>query len=234
MGNRRKDPAWLCRLKEEIERLEAQNQRLKAIVRRLRTEKNSWAERARHDPLTGLLNRRGFKKQVEPFLKAAKAFKSGGQRRKSFVVENLALIVFDIDRFRRLNSTHGHLGGDAVLQAFAGLLGERVRAVDFAARWGGEEFVVGLVGSSREEAFKVAEEIRERVEKMVVVWHPRPGHGRSATFTVSAGVADFTSAHDFEELFEQADSVLMRAKREGRNRVIVRERPNQPSLSIVS
>ncbi|KKU93942.1 MAG: Cph2 [Candidatus Jorgensenbacteria bacterium GW2011_GWA1_48_13] len=199
--------------------------KLRAEVRRLK-------ELAVRDELTGLLNRRGFNEFAAPFLKAARVSRSGVERRKKRVVSGYAVVIFDLDRFKRLNTTHGHRGGDAVLQAFAHLLLERVSGMDLVARWGGEEFVLLFPGASAEDAYRIAEEIRKKVERMFVVWHARKSRGRGTNFTVSAGVADFSIAFDFDDVLGHADGALFRAKKEGRNCVVVYGRDKQSSLQL--
>lgn len=126
----------------------------------------------------------------------------------------LSLIMVDLDDFKRLNDTRGHLEGDRVLLKTAGLITESLREIDIAARYGGEEFAVILPETSRTGAYVVADRIRKRIE----------GHfGRrrsSAPVTLSGGVACYPEdAANTEELIRRADEGLYRSKADGKNRI---------------
>jgi diguanylate cyclase (GGDEF)-like protein len=155
-------------------------------------------EAARRDHLTGLFNRRGV---VELFEGMA------AQRRGAF---DLAVILIDIDHFKRLNDTHGHDFGDQVLAAFAGVIGGSVRMGDMAARWGGEEFVVVCADVDRRGAQRIAEKLRERVESH--------DFGACGTVTASFGIHWAHSAEpDLSRMVALADMALYAAKAGGRN-----------------
>jgi len=156
------------------------------------------------DPLTGLYNRRRFDEKLEEY---AATCRQSGRR--------FALMVIDADHFKRVNDTHGHQTGDAVLRHLAGLIAGCVRSTDFVARFGGEEFVVLLPEpSDREEGRLVAEKIR------IAVGHaPFPGVGH---LTVSIGLAFcHGGGKPLATILERADKALYQAKQEGRDRVCV-------------
>ena len=170
---------------------------------------------AYRDELTHLYNRRGFKNDARKFLKEVVLFKNNPERRKSFIVKNLSLIIFDIDYFKKFNDTYGHQAGDKVLKLLAKLIIKKVREIDLVARWGGEEIVVCLIGAGEKDAVKIAEGIRQDVERLSF------GFGKKMVkFTVSGEVASFDSAKDFDTLFESADKALYKAKKNGRNRIV--------------
>jgi diguanylate cyclase (GGDEF)-like protein len=129
----------------------------------------------------------------------------------------LAVLVLDLDHFKRVNDTHGHPVGDVVLTAFAHTLTSSIRRADLAARYGGEEFIVVMSNTAAPDARHVAEKIRGAVEALVV---PVGGGGEAVTLTVSVGGAaypdDTTTA---QELLATADAALYDAKHGGRNRV---------------
>jgi diguanylate cyclase (GGDEF)-like protein len=129
----------------------------------------------------------------------------------------LAVLVLDLDHFKRVNDTHGHPVGDAVLTAFAHTLTGSIRRADLAARYGGEEFMVVMSNTAAPDARRVAEKIRAAVEAMVV---PINNARQAVTVTVSIGGAaypdDTTTA---QELLATADAALYDAKHGGRNRV---------------
>ena len=158
---------------------------------------------ATRDRLTGLLNRN------------AEGLLAERLRRASADSPPSAVLACDIDRFKSVNDTWGHDAGDAVIAAFARLLAGRVRSTDLALRWGGEEFVVGLPGASRELALGVAEEIRGRLAQEEV----DIGGGRTLRVTCSIGVASIGEGEGVAEALKRADEALYEAKRGGRDRV---------------
>lgn len=154
------------------------------------------------DSLTGLYNRRYFNDLLAQEFRNARANGRG-----------LALLVFDVDHFKRYNDEHGHARGDLALQAVADGLRRNARNPDALCRYGGEEFVLILPGASSEQAVAAAEHLRERVAAELADSH---------RLTLSAGVASLAEQpfDDAAQLFEAADHALYRAKDAGRNRVM--------------
>lgn len=165
---------------------------------------------AAHDSLTGLYNRRYFDEALARVVAAWRRSLPEDRR-------PVAAIMFDLDHFGDFNRQHGHQVGDDVLRAFAAVLRSRFRDVDLVARFGGEEFVVILEGATRDDAVRIAEEIRSSL----VEW-PVPGEdGARLSVTVSAGCAEIDDAEPTgEQLLRTADVALFMAKRAGRNRVV--------------
>jgi diguanylate cyclase (GGDEF)-like protein len=167
-------------------------------------------EAALRDPLTRLHNRRLLDDALAR-ASAARARQAPEERRP------LAAILFDLDRFGDLNNRHGHLAGDAVLRAFAGLLEGRFRASDLVARYGGEEFLVVLDGASRDDAVRAADAIRSAFRELDV---EVPG-GEVLRATVSAGCAALDPSIDsLDVMIEIADVGLAMAKAGGRDQVV--------------
>jgi diguanylate cyclase (GGDEF)-like protein len=161
--------------------------------------------KANVDALTGLPNRR----YLEEFLATI------GPRRRS--VDRLGILMIDLDHFKRLNDRYGHVTGDAVLQAVAHGIFDAVRADDLPARYGGEEFAVVLRRANSDQAADVAERIRSQIAAI-----DGRGLGVNETITVSIGVAVADERDEpAAELLLEADKALYRAKREGRNRVVL-------------
>jgi len=161
---------------------------------------------ARTDPKTGVLNAGAW--QGEAALAIARA-----QRHR----EPLALLLADVDHFKMVNDTHGHLTGDAVLRTLATEMRDQVRDSDLVGRFGGEEFVILLTATGVAEACQVAERIR-RGACVVKVLTPDTIVG----VTVSIGVAAFDETTDrVDLLLKFADDALYQAKHTGRNRVVV-------------
>lgn len=162
------------------------------------------------DPLSGLFNRRHLD-AVLAQMNAVRARQTLDDRNR------VSVILFDLDRFGSFNKRYGHQTGDAVIRQFSDVLRARMRGEDIVARFGGEEFVVVLVGASLEEATQIAEEIRNRFATADL--HGPDGSLVSAT--VSAGCAAMGADLDtFSELLSRADMALAIAKHGGRNRVV--------------
>jgi diguanylate cyclase (GGDEF)-like protein len=128
-------------------------------------------------------------------------------------------LLFDIDHFKQINDTAGHLAGDSVLRQLGALLEDAVRKVDIVARYGGEEFIAILPETSSDGAVTFAERLRERISTQSF----DIGAGRIVRLTVSIGIATFPSAGvaSTEDLIARADEALYRAKAAGRNQVKV-------------
>jgi len=158
------------------------------------------------DPLTGVHN----KKALDQLLKRELAsFERGG--------EPVALLVLDLDHFKRVNDTLGHTVGDRVLKAVTSCLIEATRASDMVFRSGGEEFVVLMRVSHTEDATRAAERIRAAVEQCAAVQDSAPGQN----VTASIGVAVARWRDTAVTLFDRADAAMYEVKRTGRNRVKV-------------
>lgn len=158
---------------------------------------------ATHDPLTGLLNRGALAHSLDQALQAR------GDKQ-------MALLMMDLDHFKRINDQYGHPVGDRVLAEFARLLRQVAGKNDFAARYGGEEFVVVLTQATRAQALETAERIRAQAEITPVTDH----HGRTLNFTVSIGVAMFRPGETLEIVARRADERLYEAKKLSRNCVV--------------
>jgi diguanylate cyclase (GGDEF)-like protein len=120
--------------------------------------------------------------------------------------------LFDIDHFKRVNDTYGHIAGDRVIQAFAKLALESVRSGDVVARIGGEEFALLLIGATIEQAAEVCERLRASAAAHVV-----EDAGRSLRITVSGGVAQLFAGRE-KQILRDADAAMYAAKSLGRNR----------------
>ena len=132
--------------------------------------------------------------------------------------QSLSVIMFDIDRFKCLNDTFNHQAGDAVLRELGNYLQANIGGEDIAYRFGGEEFVVVLIGASLDDTLKRAEQIREEIKTLRVHYEEQPLPGISA----SVGVACFPQHGDtMIELIKAADRALYQAKQEGRDRVVL-------------
>jgi two-component system, cell cycle response regulator len=184
--------------------------RLRQLRSELR-EKNQQLERLSvTDALTGLRNRRF----AEWFL--------GGELERSRRHGNpLSVLLVDLDHFKRVNDTHGHAAGDEALRHVAGLLAQQVRKTDVCARWGGEEFLMGLAQVPLDGALALAERQRVAVEASPLVL----ASGVRVAITVSIGVAGVAATErSHHDLVAAADRALYEAKGGGRNRVVLAKR----------
>lgn len=206
----------LVRKEEELSR--ANTELLKEIHIRKETEvalrKSEEALRVQAitDPLTGLYNRRHFAELADvEILKALRYSRA------------LAIVMFDIDFFKRVNDNYGHASGDAVLKMVARTTKETLRASDISARYGGEEFVVLLPETTLAQAAEVADRVRRRIADSTVQTEECP-----ITVTVSFGVSGFVGENNpattetiLSKLVANADQALYASKNAGRNRVTV-------------
>ena len=160
---------------------------------------------ANRDGLTGLTNRRHFMLLAEQELARAQRYR-----------RSLTMGMADLDHFKRLNDTYGHAAGDAVLKAFAALVGDTLRQSDLSCRYGGEEFAFLVPEVGMDEARRLAERLRERFSELEI---PLPD-GRLIRVTFSMGLADATVL-PLEGALKLADEALYEAKRSGRNRIAV-------------
>ncbi len=191
-------------LHTEVQELENKLKRLEGESRHLREVVRQEHHRATHDALTGLANRQAYEERAQ--------MEFGRWKRYG---HPLSVLVVDVDRFKAVNDQYGHLAGDKVLRLVAQSLQKAVREADFLARYGGEEFVVILPQTALDGAILVAEKLRSEVAAS-----PFHFSGQPVPITCSIGVSELRSGDEWEALVERADQALLRAKREGRNRVL--------------
>lgn len=160
-------------------------------------------KKAMHDALTGLPNRESYQQRLEQ--EAHRIGRYGGK---------LSLMVCDVDLFKRINDTYGHLAGDKVLKIIAKSLQNNLRDTDFIARFGGEEFVALMPETSAKEAKLVAEKLRKKIESSPFNFKKEP-----VQITVSFGISQFGQDESVEDVFSRADKALYQAKDNGRNQV---------------
>jgi len=197
---------------EDVEFADAVIKAAVAAIHRAQVIENTKADNARlevlahTDPLTQVLNRRALTVRLASELERARRYDSV-----------ITLLMVDLDHFKAVNDTYGHLVGDEVLREVATLLQNDVRSVDVVARYGGEEFVVVLPETSLVGATTFAERIREHVEATPFA----SALGEPLHVTASVGVSSYpsTTIKTVDDLFARADEALYRAKADGRNKV---------------
>lgn len=181
---------------------ETKNKEIEELHEQLKAER----QRAVTDPLTGLMNRAGLMDEMEAAVEESAEHGSP-----------LCIVMLDIDHFKAINDTHGHLIGDRVIRFVAQVMQKNTKGKDIAARYGGEEFTVLLPDTPINGAQTVAEKIRASVAQAQLV---RADNKKPlGQITLSAGVASYQPGEDIMDFIDRADQALYRSKTEGRNRV---------------
>jgi diguanylate cyclase (GGDEF)-like protein len=212
---------YLEKKNTDIKELEVEMLKLFASQAAITIENSNLFKLATVDGLTGLYVRRYFLQRFQEVLQFASRF--GGQA--------VSLLLFDIDHFKAINDTYGHPAGDKVLARVSEILRESVRATDITGRLGGEEFALLLIDTAQEQAFKLAESIRLKIEteKFLLENKPYPvtisiGQCSCDTYLISADTLKTRSMselakHDVRRMLTAADQALYASKDNGRNRV---------------
>ena len=175
---------------------------LSALNQALQLETKELAGQAYIDPLTGALNRQGLRDLL------VKQWQTPAPQ-----VEAAAIILIDLDHFKRINDTHGHPVGDEVLRRFSAMVRGEIRSSDKLVRWGGEEFLIVCPSTSAFQAEQLAEKLRQSMEHLS--WPVK------LSVTAAFGVTSLGSGEDIGEAIARADDALYRAKHRGRNCVEV-------------
>ena len=191
--------------KQELKARMATLLRRKFYADALKDNFNEDMEMVVSDPLTGLGNRRYFDRQVEPLFQAL------DEHARPF-----SILVFDIDHFKRVNDMLGHDMGDQILKEVAARIVTNMREVDIVSRYGGEEFMIAMPDTVGEEAKRAADRIRQSMAGTPIFVD-----GKGISVTTSCGVAQVVPNEQLREVFRRADSALYKAKREGRNQVVL-------------
>ena len=176
---------------------------------------------ATHDALTGLWNRRAILESLERELNRA--------RRNPASPESTSVALLDIDRFKLINDNLGHLTGDCVLKFVGDVIRKSLRSYDYVGRYGGEEFVIVLPTTAREQVEIIVERIRSNIENA-----PIDIGGAQIQVTASMGVATAKKESEVEQLVKQADDAMYLAKSNGRNRCIFADQIDTPSFIVTT
>ncbi len=162
-------------------------------------------DRSRVDGLTGLYLRRYFMERLHTEIQVAKRYKT-----------DFYIMMLDIDFFKKVNDTYGHLAGDKVLTAIAKILSDSVRPGDIIGRYGGEEFIILLPMVTKKQVLEIAENIRKNVEKQKFT-----DNNETFNTTISIGITKYIESLNEDNLISIADNALYQAKKEGRNKVVM-------------
>jgi len=199
--------AGTAEMKSSAEALQKQVVASQDEITQLRTDLDRARSEALLDPLTGILNRKGFDEQLQALIAQPPA-----------PGHSHCLVMLDIDHFKKVNDTHGHVMGDRVIQGVGAVLRSSVVEDNHcAARYGGEEFAILLRQSSLDDGAKLAETVRLRTKGMKI--RHRNSQDVLFTVTISGGVATLQPGDDASSLIARADAALYESKRAGRDRV---------------
>lgn len=193
-----------ARSRDELSTMRSRVSDAEEVVARLQTELSSASELVRLDQLTGALNRKGLDDALEKEIARLKR-QSG----------TLSIALLDIDNFKKLNDTLGHVVGDAALVHLSKVVRETVRPQDMLARYGGEEFVVLLPNTSVEDGVSVMTRVQRELTREFFL-----NNNEKVLITFSCGVAEIRNAEDPYEALKRADGAMYLAKRVGKNRVV--------------
>ncbi len=196
------------RIRTYRERVQHMRARISVLERESRSLQESLREEQRLamiDALTGIPNRAAYDDRIEQEFKRWKRFS-----------RPVSILAWDIDRFKSINDAYGHKAGDKVLRVMGQHLARNVRDTDFVGRYGGEEFVMLLVGTAAEEARVVADKIRLEIAQLGFHFHDAP-----VAVTASCGITEFSGVDTPDTIFDRADRALYKAKQAGRNCCVV-------------
>ncbi len=185
-------------LLKKVEQMEQETREVQAHMEEERA-------RATTDALTSLPNRAAYDERITETLANWERYKT-----------HFSVVVGDLDFFKRINDTYGHLAGDKVLRLIGKVLRAKLRTTDFVARYGGEEFVIIMPSTQAKEAHQAVDKIRQAIAKS-----PFNFHGKPVTVTMSFGVTEVQDDDNVESLFSRADEMLYKAKANGRNQACV-------------
>lgn len=173
-----------------------------ALSRQMKME--NLRDAAAIDPLTGCYNRREFENQLNRNI-------SGAMRHQT----HLSLFMFDLDHFKKINDTYGHPAGDKVLKEVSAIVKQNMRTGDILARYGGEEFIAVLPETDKVKAMELADRLRIQISRKVIL------HGDDKIkITASFGVSEMSRNSDMTRIIQDADTMLYKAKLNGRNTVM--------------
>jgi len=163
-------------------------------------------QNATHDGLSKLLNHQTYKERFAEEIQRAKRFQ-----------HHMAVLIFDLDKFKRINDTLGHPYGDYVIQTVAKIMSENVRTIDVVARYGGEEYAIILINTTAEMAKVVAQRIVDNIAE-----YPYSMDGESVRMTISGGMSEYpTHSENLKDLIDLADKAMYNAKQNGGNGIII-------------
>lgn len=176
-------------------------------IKKLKREIASLKAIAHHDQLTGILNRRGFQEQAGLFFKAIVINRRQSEKR-ALPKLPFSLIFFDIDDFKKINDKYGHDTGDEALKFVVARVRDNLRESDIFGRWGGEEFVIALLGVDENAAYSIADKLRAAIAEK-----PQTYKRAKISITGSFGIASYGAEESLNDLVIHADKTMYYAKK---------------------
>jgi diguanylate cyclase len=202
-NKRKQDESYLQNANEKMGDLQKGFQKMKKEIGQVQKKTKILEQEILLDSLTGIYNRRAYELRIREELSRYQRY-----------IQPFALVLFDIDHFKKVNDRYGHQAGDKCLREITGRIRSSLRDSDFLARYGGEEFVMILPGTTEDDAYKAAEKVRNLIEKTRFVYK-----GAEVPVTISLGLTQVEPAdQEPEMLFKRVDNAMYQAKKEGRNR----------------
>lgn len=208
---------------KKAKELEKEVKNLNFIIEKKDKEIAKLQALADYDFLTGLYNRRGFIIEAKKFIQEAEHAANKRKKKRKFAAHNFSIIFIDLDDLKKVNDIYGHKTGDKFIKIAAGIFKDSLREVDVISRWGGDEFVIGLVDASEDAAFKIANKIKSKLFKAKI-----SKIKKDHKFTASFGVISARSKKrkrdifNLHELIEKADMAMYDAKKnKGKNFIIL-------------
>jgi diguanylate cyclase (GGDEF)-like protein len=193
--------------KNDLETLGIFGKSFSEILNRL-TIYQSTKDLAMIDGLTGIYNHRAFKERLQIEIDRSQRYGN-----------NITLLILDLDKFKRINDTYGHLHGDYVLKKSANIIRSSVRTIDTVARYGGEEFAVILINADKKSCLNTAERICKNMHIFLF-----EKDGMTERMAISIGMSEFPSdGEDVQSIISSADMAMYKAKRAGGNQAIMFE-----------
>lgn len=187
--------------------LKAEIKKLKNLVAKQQKEIKRLSTSVDYDFLTGLYNRQGFVREAGKFLDELAKARKLKEKRKLFF-RNFSLIFIDVDDLKTINDKYGHKIGDKALKLTAKVFRDSMREYDIVARWGGDEFVIGLVGLDEGNTVKIAKKLEEKMKTIKI-----KGRSLSASFGVVSAISEKEEILNLYKLIEKADLAMYESKK---------------------
>lgn len=201
-SKRKQDESYLMNAQEKMGDLQKGFERMKKEVGQVQRKTRILEQEILLDSLTGIYNRRAYELRIKEELSRFQRYD-----------QPFSLVLFDIDHFKKVNDQYGHQAGDKCLREITARIRPSLRDSDFMARYGGEEFIIILPGTNEEDAYRVAEKVRNLVAKTRFLYQ-----GAEVPVTISLGLTEVKSTDEAPEiLFQRVDSAMYQAKKGGRN-----------------
>jgi len=208
---------------KKIKELEREIKKLSDIINHKNKDIAKLQIVADYDFLTGLYNRRGFIVEAEKFISEAKHSDHEYKQKRRLNINNFSIIFIDLDNLKTINDVYGHKIGDKFIKVAADVFKNSLREFDIVSRWGGDEFIIGLVDANEDEALKVANKIKAKLSKAKIS-KVKKDHKFTASFGVISAKSKKRKNVIFNlyELIEKADMAMYDAKKnKGKNFIIL-------------